>query len=338
VLLDRASELEDALMPAYTHLQRAQPVSVAHMLLGHFWPLERDRARLAAAGRSALAALPLGSGAVAGSAYPISRVLLKESLGFTGLSPNSVDAVSDRDFVAELLFAATLLSTHLSRLAEDFILFGTAEFGFVRFGEAYTTGSSMMPQKRNPDVLELTRASGGRTLGDLTTLLVTLKGLPTGYNKDLQEDKRALFDAVDTLQLVLPAVTGAIDEMTFLPARMRAALDSALMATDVADYLVRKGVTFRDAHAAAGTLVRAAESAGVELHELSLDTFTGVHAAFRSDVVDALSPERSVERRNVDGGTGPDAVRQQIEAARSALAPPRETPRGNEWVVAAVGP
>jgi argininosuccinate lyase len=335
-LLDRAAELEDALMPAYTHLQRAQPVSVAHWLLGHFWPLERDRARLSAAGRSALAALPLGSGAVAGSAYPISRVLLKESLGFSGLSANSVDAVSDRDFVAELLFAATLLATHLSRLAEDFILFGTAEFGFVRFGEAYTTGSSMMPQKRNPDVLELTRASGGRALGDLTTLLVTLKGLPSGYNKDLQEDKRALFDAIDTLQLVLPAVAGAVGEMTFMAGRMHDALDGGLMATDVADYLVRKGVTFRDAHAAVGALVRAAESAGVELHELPMDTFTAAHAAFRADVVDALSPERSVERRNVDGGTGPDAVRRQLEAAHAALAPPRETPRGNEWVVAAM--
>ena len=194
----------------------------------------------------------------------------------------------------------------------------------------------MMPQKRNPDVLELTRASAGRALGDLTTLLVTLKGLPSGYNKDLQEDKRALFDAVDILQLVLPAVAGAVSEMTFLPARMHEALDGGLMATDVADYLVRKGVTFRDAHAAVGALVRAAESAGVELHELPLDTFTATHAAFRADVVDALSPERSVERRNVDGGTGPDAVRRQLEAAHAALAPPRETPRGNEWVVAAV--
>jgi len=335
-LLDRASELQDVLMPAYTHMQRAQPVSVAHWLLGHFWPLERDRARLAAAGRSALAALPLGSGAVAGSAYPISRVLLKESLGFSALSANSVDAVSDRDFVAELLFTTALLATHQSRLAEDFILFGTAEFGFVRFGEAYTTGSSMMPQKRNPDALELARASGGRAVGDLTALLVTLKGLPSGYNKDLQEDKRALFDAVDALLLVLPAVAGAIDELTFQPARMRAALGSVLMATDLADYLVRKGVTFRDAHAAVGALVRAAESAGVELYELPVGTFTAAHSAFQGDVYDALSPERSVAHRNVAGGTGPEAVRQQLDAARAALAPVRETPRGNEWVVAAV--
>jgi len=336
-LLDRAWELQGALMPAYTHLQRAQPVSVAHWLLGHFWPLERDRARLSAATRSALAALPLGSGAVAGSAYPISRVLLKESLGFTGLSANSIDAVSDRDFVAELLFATTLLATHISRLAEDFILFGTSEFGFVQFGEAYTTGSSMMPQKRNPDVLELARASGGRALSDLTALLVTLKGLPTGYNKDLQEDKRALFDAVDALQLVLPAVAGAIRELTFRTERMRSAVGSVLMATDVADYLVGKGVTFREAHGAVGTLVRMAEQAGVELHDLSLAQLTGVHAGFAPDVFETLVPERSVERRNIEGGTGPAAVRTQLEAARVALAPARDTPRGNEWLVSAVG-
>jgi argininosuccinate lyase len=194
----------------------------------------------------------------------------------------------------------------------------------------------MMPQKRNPDVLELARASGGRALGDLTALLVTLKGLPSGYNKDLQEDKRALFDAVDALQLVLPAVAGAIGELTFQPDRMRAALGSVLMATDLADYLVRKGITFRDAHAAVGALVRAGETAGVELHELSLATFTAAHPAFEADVFGELSPERSVAHRTVAGGTGPEAVRQQLEAARAALAPPRETPRGNEWVVAAV--
>ena len=179
-------------------------------------------------------------------------MLLKESLGFAALSANSVDAVSDRDFVAELLFASTLLRRISRGWPKISSCSARAKFGFVQFGEAFTTGSSMMPQKRNPDALELARASGGRALGDLTALLVTLKGLPTGYNKDLQEDKRALFDAVDTLQLVLPAVTGAIGELTFSPDRMRAALDSALMATDVADYLVRKGVTFRDAHRGRG--------------------------------------------------------------------------------------
>jgi argininosuccinate lyase len=332
VLVDRAATLQDVLMPAYTHMQRAQPVSAAHWLLGHFWPLERDRARFAAAGRSALASLPLGSGAVAGSAFPVSRVLLKESLGFTGLSANSVDAVSDRDFVAELLFAGTLLGMHLSRLAEDLIFFGTSEFGFVQFGEAFTTGSSMMPQKRNPDALELARASGARALGDLTTLLVTLKGLPSGYNKDLQEDKNALFDAIDGLLLVLPAVAGAIGELTFRADRMRAALGSVLMATDVADYLVLKGVTFRDAHRAVGSLVREADDRRIELDQLTLADFRAAHSEFAEDVYEALSPQRSVERRNVEGGTSPSAVRAQLEAARAALAPPRETPRGNELV------
>jgi argininosuccinate lyase len=222
---------------------------------------------------------------------------------------------------------------HLSRLAEDLILFGTSEFGFVQFGEAFTTGSSMMPQKRNPDALELARGTGGRALGDLTALLVTLKGLPSGYNKDLQEDKRALFDAVDAMLLVLPAVAGAIGELTFRADRMRAALGSVLMATDVADYLVLKGVAFREAHRAVGALVREADLRGVELDDLSLGDFTAVHPVFASDVFEALSPQRSVEKRNVEGGTGPAAVRTQLEAARAALAPPRETPRGNELVM-----
>ena len=206
----------------------------------------------------------------------------------------------------------------------------------MQFGEAFTTGSSMMPQKRNPDALELARGTGGRALGDLTALLVTLKGLPSGYNKDLQEDKRALFDAVDALLLVLPAVAGAIDELTFRPDRMRSALGSVLMATDVADYLVDKGVTFRDAHRAVGGLVRDADGRGIELDELTLADFTTAHPAFAADVFHALSPQRSVDRRNVEGGTGPAAVRTQLEAARAALAPPRETPRGNELVVGMV--
>jgi argininosuccinate lyase len=334
-LLGQATALGDALMPAYTHLQRAQPVAAAHWLLGHFWPLERDRVRLAAAGRAAMAVLPLGSGAVAGSAYPISRVLLKESLGFAAVSPNSVDAVGDRDFVAEVLFASALLATHLSRLAEDLIVFGSSEFGFVQFGEAFTTGSSMMPQKRNPDALELVRASGGRTLGDLVALLTTLKGLPSGYSKDMQEDKRALFDAVDTLMLVLPAATGAIGELAFRRDRMQAALGSGMMATDVADYLVARGVTFREAHRAVGTLIRVADAQGLELHELPFAEFAAVHADFGIDVFESLSPRRSVERRDLTGGTGPNAVQAQLEAARAAMAPARDTPRGNGVVIGA---
>jgi len=330
VLLTQAERVGDALMPAYTHLQRAQPVAVAHWLLAHFWPLERDRARLAQAGRSALAALPLGSGAIAGCAYPISRVLLKESLGFTGLSANSIDAVGDRDFVSEVLFALTVLGTHLSRMAEDLILFGSSEFGFVQFGDAFSTGSSMMPQKRNPDALELTRAAGARMLGDLTTMVVTLKGLPSGYNKDMQEDKRALFDAVDMMRLVLPAAAGALAEITFRTDRMRQALSSTMMATDLADYLVGRGATFREAHRAVGEIVRAGELEGVELEALPIATWTAAHPLLGPEAVAFLSPRASVARRDVDGATGPSALRAQLEAARAALLPPRDIPRGNE--------
>src|SRR5918999_1913003 len=324
-ILDRAVELGATLMPSYTHLQRAQPVLCAHWVLSHFGPLDRDRARIDGASHAA-GVLPLGSGAIAGCAFPVSRVLLQGSLGFAGLSRNSIDAVSDRDFVAELLFATTMLATHLSRLAEDLILFGSSEFGFVQFGDSFTTGSSMMPQKRNPDALEIARGSSARLLGDLVSLLGTLKGLPSGYNKDLQDDKRALFDAVDTLLLVLPAVSGAVAELTFRPDRMRAALSGSMMATDLADYLVRKGATFREAHGAVGRLVPEAESRRCELQALPLSTFAEAHLLFAADVVDALSPQHSIEHRDVEGGTSPRAVRVQLEAARAALAVPAEKP------------
>jgi len=317
-LLAHAEQHVGTLMPGYTHMQRAIPVSAAHWLLSHFWPLERDRARLRQAGRAA-AVLPLGSGAVAGCAYPISRTLLQGTLGFDAISQNSIDAVSDRDFVAEALFSATLLATHCSRLAEDLIVYGSSEFGFVRFGDRFTSGSSMMPQKRNPDALELARGSSARVLGDLTALLATLKGLPSGYNKDLQDDKRVLFDAVDTLLLVLPATAGAVAELTFDTARMRAAVGGAMMATDLADYMVRKGVTFREAHGAVGSLVRQAEETGTSLEALPLDAFTAAHPVFGEDVREALSPERSLEARSVEGGTAPAAVMAQLEAARGAL-------------------
>jgi len=317
-MLDQATSLENAMMPSYTHLQRAQPVSGAHWMLSHFWPLERDRARLAAVARST-AVLPLGSGAIAGSAFPISRPLLQDELGFISLSPNSIDAVGDRDFVAETLFAVALIGTHLSRLSEDLILYGSSEFGFVKFGEAFTTGSSMMPQKRNPDALELARGSGARCLGDLTTLLATLKGLPSGYNKDLQDDKRALFGAVDLMLLVLPAVAGTLGELTFDRKRMNSALSSTMMATDLADYLVGKGATFRDAHEAVGSLIREAEGKGCELTDLPAGSFRAAHASFGDDVIEALDPRASISRRGVPGGTGPEAVRAQIEAAAAAI-------------------
>ena len=318
-MLDQAGTLEHDVMPAYTHLQRAQPVSAAHWMLSHFWPLARDRRRLAAAAEAA-ASLPLGSGAIAGSAFPVDRTAIKDALGFRRISANSIDAVGDRDFVAELLFTLSLLGAHLSRLAEDLILFGSSEFGFVRFGDAFSTGSSMMPQKRNPDALELARGSGARMLGDLVALLGTIKGLPSGYNKDLQEDKRSLFDAVDGMTLLLPAITGSLASLSFNRARMRAAVTSSMMATDLADYLVRKRVTFREAHGAVGRLVREAEEKGVEMTDLPFASFQAASPAFEEDVFRELEPEASIMHRNVEGGTGPLAVRQQLEKARKALA------------------
>ncbi len=335
VMVDHATALEDVLMPSYTHLQRAQPVSAAHWMLSHFWPLERDRARIASASRAA-AVLPLGSGAIAGCAFPISRVLLQGSLGFSSLSQNSIDAVGDRDFIAELLFAVAMMATHLSRLAEDLIIYGSSEFGFVQFGDAFTTGSSMMPQKRNPDALELARGSGARAIGDLSTLLATLKGLPSGYNKDLQDDKRVLFDAVDTVLLVLPAVAGALQETRFNAKRMRAALSTSMMATDLADYLVEKGASFREAHAAIGSLIRESEREGCELDALPVSSFEKTHPLFGEDVLEWLDPSRSVSRRDVPGGTGPTAVSAQIRSAREALWPVTEIARGNELVLRAV--
>jgi argininosuccinate lyase len=335
VMLDHAETLEDTLMPSYTHLQRAQPVSAAHWMLSHFWPLERDRARIASASRAA-AVLPLGSGAIAGCAFPISRVLLQGSLGFSAVSQNSIDAVGDRDFVAELLFAVAIMATHLSRLAEDLIIYGSSEFGFVQFGDAFTTGSSMMPQKRNPDALELARGSGARAIGDLSTLLSTLKGLPSGYNKDLQDDKRVLFDAVDTALLVLPAVAGALREIRFNAKRMRAALSSSMMATDLADYLVEKGATFREAHTAVGALIRETERDGCDLDGLPLASFQAAHPLFGDDALDWLEPARSVARRDVPGGTGPSAVKAQLRSAREALWPVAEAARGNELVLRAI--
>jgi argininosuccinate lyase len=329
VMLDHASALDGVLMPSYTHLQRAQPVAASHWIMSHFWPLDRDRHRLTTAAQAA-GVLPLGSGAIAGCAYPVSRVLLQGSLGFSSLTQNSIDAVADRDFIAELLFTIALLGVHLSRLAEDLILFGSSEFGFLRFGDAYTTGSSMMPQKRNPDALEIARGTSARVLGDLTSLLATLKGLPSGYNKDLQDDKRALFDAVDTMLLVLPAVSGTLAELKFSPDRMQAAVSGLMMATDLADYLVARGVSFRDAHASVGQLVRESLETDVDLGALPASSFAKAHAAFGDDVSEALSATASVRRRDVPGGTGPTALRAQIEAARMSLRPSWDVARGNE--------
>ena len=327
-MLRHAESLAAAVMPAYTHLQRAQPVSAAHWMLSHFWPLERDCIRLSAAAFAA-GSLPLGSGAVAGSAYRIPREELRKELTFKRLSENSIDAVGDRDFVADLVYAIAMLGVHLSRLAEDMILFGSSEFGFIRFGDSFTTGSSMMPQKRNPDAMEIARGFAARSLGAITSMLATMKGLPSGYNKDLQDDKRILFDAVDTALLVLPAVTGTLAECTFQREVMERAVSSGMMATDLADYLVGKGVSFRDAHGAVGSLVRAAEEESCELSGLPIERFAAAHAAFGNDCKEWLDARASIARRDVAGGTGPNAVREQIEAAKSALTRAASIPKWN---------
>jgi argininosuccinate lyase len=314
-ILTQAEAHREALMPGYTHLQRAQPVPVAHWLLSHFWPLQRDRQRLHDC-RQRLNVLPLGSGALAGNAFGIDQESLARVLGFDSVTRNSMDAVGDRDFVAELLFAGALLGTHLSRLAEDLIIYSSAEFGFVTLDDAYATGSSLMPQKKNPDSLELTRGKAGRLIGNLVGLLTTLKGLPSTYNKDLQEDKEDLFDTIDTLLLTLPVVAGVIATLRINTERMRAALDDTLLATDVADELVRLGLPFREAHTLVGQLVREAESQRVALRELPLDSVRAAHPDLASTWLQIFDPARSVAQRSSSGGTAAQALAEQIAAAR----------------------
>jgi len=315
-LVARAQEAVDVLLPGYTHGQRAQPVRWGYVLLAHAWPLVRDRQRLADA-RRRVAELPLGSGALAGSGFAVDRVLLKEALGFRSISANALDATGDRDFVAEVLFALALVGTHLSRLAAELVLYTSAEFGFVRLSDDFSTGSSLLPQKRNPDVFELARAKAGRLLGDVVALVTTLKGIPAGYSKDLQEDKALLFDAFDTLALVLPAVTGAIAGMTADADRMRAALDASLRATDLADLLVQAGVPFRESHGLVGRLVREAERTGVPLDRVPAAVAAAIHPALPAAVGQLGTWEDSVEGRATPGGASRQSVEQQIEALRA---------------------
>lgn len=319
-LVTRAHEGVDLLLPGYTHGQRAQPVRWAFVLLAHAWPLVRDRQRLADA-RRRTAELPLGSGALAGSGFPVDRVLLKEALGFRALSANALDATGDRDFVAEVLFALTLAGTHLSRLAAEIVLYTSAEFGFVRLDDAFATGSSLLPQKKNPDVFELARAKSARLLGDLVALLATLKGVPAGYSKDLQEDKPLLFDAFDTMSLVLPAMTGAIATLRTDADRMRAALDPSLRATDLADALVDAGIPFRESHALVGRLVREAERLNTPLDRIPVAAATVIHPALATALERLGDWEASVERRATPGGSSRASVESQLDALERAFAP-----------------
>jgi argininosuccinate lyase len=320
VLIKRAEmDLEwNVLLPGYTHFQRAQPILLSHWWLSHFWPLQRDRERLRQL-RDRTAVSPLGAGALAGTAFPIDRSALAHDLGFNSASPNSLDAVSDRDFAAEFLFVAALLGVHLSKLAEALILYSTMEFGFIELADAFSTGSSLMPQKKNPDPLELTRGKAGTLIGYLTGLLATLKALPSAYDKDLQEDKPAVFAAADTLMVMLPVMAGAIDTLTVRTDRMQAALDANMLATDLADYLVQRGVPFREAHGLAGRAVKKAIELGVSLDRLPAYEWKAISPLIEEDVASVFDFTASVNRRNVIGGTGRDAVRQQLEEAKNAI-------------------
>jgi argininosuccinate lyase len=310
-LVTQAKATVDLVMPGYTHGQRAQPVRFGFVLLAHAWPLVRDRQRLKdTAGRTA--ELPLGSGALAGSGIMVDREQIREILGFRAISGNSLDATGDRDYVAELLFALTMLATHVSRLGAEMVTYSGTEYGFVRLADGYCTGSSLMPQKRNPDVFELARARSARTLGDLVALLATLKGLPAGYNKDLQEDKSVLFDAVDALLLTLPAVRGAIATLKAIPERMRAALDVSMLATDLADGLVGQGIPFREAHGIVGRLVKAAEELKTPLNQIAEATSRTIHPKLPALIAGLGTWEDSVERRATVGGSSRKSVLEQI--------------------------
>jgi argininosuccinate lyase len=314
VLLGRAEGAGDLYLPGYTHLQRAQPVGLAHHLLAHGWALARDVDRLIDC-RTRLDVSPLGAGALAGSSLPLSPEATAADLGFAKVFENSLDAVSDRDFVAEALFALALLGVHLSRIGEEVVLWTTEEFGFARLDDAYATGSSMLPQKKNPDIAELARGKSGRLIGNLTGFLATLKGLPLAYNRDLQEDKEPLFDAIDQVLLALGAVAGLLETLEFDGERMRAAADTPTSsATDLAEHLVEQGTPFRDAHAIVGELVRESLDSGADLSDL-----VRAHPALGEAAVGLLAPGMAVTRRTTRGGAGPEPVHRQMERFRARL-------------------
>lgn len=313
-----ATSGRDIIMPGYTHLQQAQPVRAAQWALSHLFPVLRDIERMKAA-RQAAAVLPLGSGAIAGCPFPIDREAICDELGFDRVSENSIDSVSDRDWICDFVYAGAMIGVHLSRLSEDLILFSSVEFGFVRLSDGFSTGSSLMPQKRNPDVAELGRGKAGRLIGNLMSILTLLKGLPTSYNRDLQEDKESLFDTIDTLTLTLPALSGAVATAVFQEKRMTEVMDTQLLATDLADYLVRRGVPFRTTHEVVGRLVRTAEQRGVPLSELGLDDFSAANSAFGTDVFEVFNWVASVDARSAAGGTALTAVDAQLAEARARI-------------------
>lgn len=321
-LVDQAEQSIDAILPGYTHLQPAQPIRFSHWLLSYFWAFERDQQRLSEALQRTNVSV-LGAGALAGNPFAVDREWIAQELGMNGISENSLDSVSARDYVAEFLFASAMIGTHISRLAEDLIIYVTPAFRFVRIDDAYSTGSSLMPQKRNPDSLELARGKVGRLLGNLIALLTVLKGTPSTYNKDFQEDKEALFDSIDTLMVLLPVVAQVIATLEINQEAMRVALVDGMLATDLADYLVRKGMPFREAHHVVGQVVQTAEEARSSLADIPLETLKQISEIFDSDVSEIYDFAQSVENRAVPGGTSEAAQQQQLKLARQRLAEKR---------------
>jgi argininosuccinate lyase len=319
-LLGRAEGEFGVVMPGYTHMQKAQPVLFSHHMLAYYWMLVRDCKRLRDA-YDAANVCPLGSAALAGTTYPLDRSMTAAELGFAGVTPNSLDAVSDRDFYCDLVYAASMCQMHLSRLCEELVYWSSDEFGFVTMDDTYSTGSSIMPQKKNPDFAELTRGKTGRVYGDLVSLLTMLKGLPLAYNKDTQEDKEPVFDAVDTVADALHVVGGMVSTMRVNADRMRAGSHGGFMAaTDLADYLVGKGMPFREAHSVIGHMVLSCEKQGRTLQSLSLDELRSFSDLFDEGAFEATDIDKVVERRTTAGGTGHAAVRAQLEQAKAQQA------------------
>ena len=319
-LIGQAEANFGVILPGYTHLQHAQPVLFSHHMLAYVWMLARDYRRLQAA-RDAADACPLGAAALAGTTYPLDRQMTAGELGFASVIPNSLDAVSDRDFLLDLDYACAVSCMHLSRLYEELVFWSTSEFGFIELSDAFSTGSSIMPQKKNPDFAELIRGKTGRVIGNLVSLLVTMKALPLAYNKDLQEDKYGAIDSAKTLEDCLQCAAGMIETMSIKPENMlKQAKLGHLAATDVADYLAKRGLPFRHAHEVVGHLVLLCEQRGCNLDDLSFDDFKAASPLFKEDIVKALDLPSIVAARTTEGGTGEAAVTQQMEKAKAALA------------------
>ena len=319
VLVDAAKKYDKVILPGYTHMQHAQPVLLSHHLLAYSWMFARDFTRLKAA-FDAADNCPLGAAALAGTSYPLDRQMTAAELGFAGVIPNSLDAVSDRDFLLDLHYAGSVMAMHLSRLSEEIVLWSSSEFGFITLSDSYSTGSSIMPQKKNPDIAELVRGKTGRVYGALTSILTTMKGIPLAYNKDMQEDKELTFDAIDTVKGCIALFTGMVSTMQFNKANMEASAKRGFTnATDAADYLVNHGVPFRDAHGIVGRLVLLCLDKGISLDELPLSEYKEISPVFEEDIYEAISMKTCVEKRVTLGAPGPDVMEQVIAQNKEYL-------------------